>query len=78
MVTPNLPLWKFIPENKNTFCANTIGYGLEHIDIDILSSSLTAVPKKLKENKAYRNTIGGLHIVALDGTEYFRAEGVAL
>ena len=69
-------IWKFIPENKYTFCANTIGYGLEHIDIDALESSLTIAPRKLKENKAYNDTIGGLHIVALDGTEYFRSENI--
>ena len=71
-------LWKFMPEKMRTFCANTIGYGLEQIDIAVLEHELTIAPKKLKENKAYRDTIGGLHIVALDGTEYFRAEGVAL
>lgn len=69
-------LWKFIPEDKSAFCANTIGYGLEHIDIDTLELQLTTAPKKLKENKAYKDTIGGLHIVALDGTEYFRSESI--
>ena len=33
-------LWKFIPEDKSAFCANTIGYGLEHIDIDTLESQV--------------------------------------
>ncbi len=70
-------LHKLIPfKDKSVFCANTIGYGLEHIDTDILEASLTLVPKKLKQNKAYKDTIGGLHVVALDGSEYFRSESI--
>ena len=42
---------KFIPCATSVFCANTIGYGLEHMDTDILESELTTVPKKLKQNK---------------------------
>jgi len=56
---------------KNASC-----YGLEHIDISVLEEELTIAPKKLKRNKAYKDTIGGLHIVALDGTEYFRSEKI--
>ena len=67
---------KFMLSFEDTFCANTIGYGLEHIDIDILEEELSVVPKKLKQNKAYKDTIGGLQIVALDGTEYFRSQSI--
>jgi hypothetical protein len=67
-------IFKFIPDDKSIFCQNTICYGLEHIKTSILEDELTIVPKKLKENKAYNDTIGGLHIVALDGTEYFRSD----
>ena len=46
------------------------------MDTDILESELTAVPKKLKQNKAYSDTIGGLHVVAVDGTEHFRSANI--
>jgi hypothetical protein len=70
-------LKKFIPQQQRlTFCQNTIAYGLEHLDTDIQEAQLAEVVKQLKRNKAYRDTIGGLHIVALDGTEYFRSEAI--
>jgi len=66
-------LKKFIPQQERlTFCQNTIGYGLEHLSTDIQEEQLADIVKQLKRNKAYSDTIGGLHIVALDGTEYFR------
>jgi len=68
---------KFIPfYKKSTFCANTIGYGLENMDTSFLEKQLTLAPKKLKRNKAYSDTIGGLHVVAVDGTEYFRSASI--
>ena len=75
-------LRKFLPEvDKDTFCANTIGSGLEEMDVDILCHELSVVPKKLGRNKAYGTashprTIGGLKITAVDGTEYFRSENI--
>lgn len=69
-------IWKFMPKEPKIFCANTIGYGLEKIEKENLETHLTIVPKKLKKNKAYNDTIGGLHIVALDGVEYFRSESI--
>ena len=71
---------KFIPRvDKETYCANTVGNGLEDIDTDILQRELSVVPKRLRRNKAYGSaehprTIGGLRIVAVDGTEHFRSE----
>ena len=71
------PLKKFIPQKERlTFCQNTIGYGLEHLDTEVLQEQIASVVKKLKRNKAYNDTIGGLHIVALDGSEYFRSESI--
>ena len=73
---------KFLPEvDKETFCANTIGNGLEHIDMEALQRDLAIVPKKLRRNKAYGTvqnpgTIGGLKIVAIDGTEHFRSDSI--
>jgi len=73
---------KFLPGvDKETYCANTIANGLENIDIGILERELTVVPKKLRRNKAYGyanhpRTIGGLKIVAIDGTEHFRSEAI--
>jgi hypothetical protein len=73
---------KFIPHvDKETYCANTIANGLENIDTDILQRELTVVPRKLRRNKAYGTashpgTIGGLRIVAVDGTEYFRSDSI--
>ena len=73
---------KFQPRvDKETFCANTVGNGLEDIDTDILQRELTVVPKKLRRNKAYGTaehprTIGGLRIAAVDGTEHFRSESI--
>jgi hypothetical protein len=65
---------KFIPQKERlTFCQNTIAYGLEHIDTNIQEQQLAQMVKQLKRNKAYTDTIGGLHIVALDGSEYFRS-----
>jgi hypothetical protein len=57
-------------------CDNTIGHGLEHIGIEALEEELTRAPKQLKRNKAFRDTIGGLHIVALDGTEIYRGTSI--
>ncbi|MFC1717639.1 transposase, partial [Candidatus Poribacteria bacterium] len=73
---------KFLPKvDKETYCANTVGNGLEDIDIKTLQHELSVVPKKLRRNKAYGNaehprTIGGFRIVAVDGTEYFRSESI--
>ena len=65
--------------DKETYCANTVGNGLEDMDTDILQDKLSVVPRKLRRNKAYGNaehprTIGGFRIVAVDGTEHFRSE----
>jgi hypothetical protein len=73
---------KFLPRiDKETYCANTIGNGLEDIDIKTLQGELSAVPRKLRRNKAYGSaehprTIGGFRIVAVDGTEHFRSESI--
>lgn len=73
---------KFVPRvDKETYCANTVANGLENIDTGILQQELAVVPKKLRRNKAYGSaehprTIGGLRIVALDGTEHFRSESI--
>ena len=66
---------------KETFCANTVANGMENMDTDILERELTVVPRKLRRNKAYGSaehprTIGGLRIVAADGTEHFRSESI--
>ena len=55
------------------FCANTVAYGLEHIDTNSLEHELARAPKAMKRNQALRQTIGGLQIVAFDGTETFRS-----
>ena len=71
---------KFLPRvDKEAYCANTVANGLEDIDTDILQRELSLVPRKLRRNKAYGSaghpgTIGGLKIVAVDGTEHFRSE----
>ncbi len=73
---------KFLPRvDKETYCANTVGNGLENMDISILQRELSVVPKKLRRNKAYGSaehprTIGGFRIAAVDGTEYFRSESI--
>lgn len=73
---------KFLPSvDKEAFCANTVANGMENMDIDTLERELTVVPKKLRRNKAYGTaehpgTIGGLRIVALDGTEHFRSDSI--
>ncbi len=59
-----------------SFCANTVSYGLEHIDTDSLEEELTRAPKRLKRNQAARQTIGGLQVVAFDGTEIFRSKEI--
>jgi hypothetical protein len=71
---------KFLPKvDKETYCANTVGNGLEDMDTAILQQELAVVPRKLRRNKAYGSaehprTIGGFRIVAVDGTEHFRSE----
>ena len=71
---------KFLPRiDKETYCANTVANGSEDIDTDILQRELSVVPRKLRRNKAYGSAehpraIGGLKIVAVDGTEHFRSE----
>ena len=73
---------KFLPSiDKETYCANTVSNCLEDIDTDILQQELSVVPKNLRRNKAYGSaehprTIGGLRIVAVDGTEHFRSESI--
>jgi hypothetical protein len=67
--------------DKETFCANTVANGMENMDTDILERELTVVPRKLRRNKAYGTashpgTIGGLRIVAVDGTEHFRSDSI--
>ena len=59
-----------------SFCDNTVGHGLEHIGIASLEEELTRTPKQLKRNKAFRDTIGGLHVVALDGSEFYRSTSI--
>ncbi len=66
---------KFLRSNVS-FCDNTVGHSLEHIGIEPLEEELTRAPKQLKRNKAFRDTIGGLHIVALDGTEFYRSTSI--
>jgi len=73
---------KFLPSvDKDTYCANTVSNGLENINTDILEHELTLVPRKLRRNKAYGTcthpgTIGGLKIVAVDGTEHYRSDAI--
>jgi len=73
---------KFLPRiDKETYCANTVGNGLEDIEIETLQRELSVVPRKLRRNKAYGSaehprTIGGFRIVAVDGTEHFRSESI--
>ena len=73
---------KFLPRvDKETFCANTLGNGLERVDTDIIQQELTVVPRKLRRNRAYGTakdpgTIGGFKIVSIDGTEHFRSESI--
>jgi hypothetical protein len=73
---------KFLPQvDKETYCANTVANGLENLDPDILQRELSVAPKKLRRNKAYGTsehprTVGGLKIVAIDGTEHFRSESI--
>jgi hypothetical protein len=73
---------KFLPRvDKETYCANTVSNGLENIDTGILQQELAVVPKKLRRNRSYGSaehprTIGGLRIVAVDGTEHFRSESI--
>ena len=75
-------LRKILPQvDKETFCANTVSNGMENMDTDMLERELTVVPKKLHRNKAYGTakhpgTIGGLRIVAVDGTEHFRSDSI--
>lgn len=75
----NKRLSKFLKTNKgdkDTFCANTIANGLENIDTDILKHQLISIPKKMKRNKVYCNSIGGLKIASVDGTEIYRSETI--
>jgi len=62
--------------SKDTFCANTIANGLENIDIDILEHQLISIPKKMKRNKVFCKSIGGLKIASVDGTEIYRSENI--
>ncbi len=71
----NKKLGKFLNTNqKDTFCANSVANGLENIDVNILKHQLVSIPKKMKRNKVFCNTIGGLLIASVDGTEVFRSE----
>ena len=73
---------KFLPRiDKEIYCANTVANGSADIDTDILQQELAVVPRKLRRNKAYGSaehprTIGGLRIVAVDGTEHFRSDSI--
>ncbi|MFQ6040760.1 MAG: hypothetical protein ACE5PV_07885 [Candidatus Poribacteria bacterium] len=62
---------------KGTWRTYTIKDGLPSALIyTIMQDSKGEIVKQLKRNKAYRDTIGGLHIVALDDSEYFRSESI--
>jgi hypothetical protein len=63
--------------DKYTFCANTIANGLENTDVIILEHQLLSIPKKMKRNKVFCNSIGGLKIASVDGTEIFRSEKIS-
>ena len=54
------------------YCDNTVGHGLEHLGIASLEGELTLAPTKLKRHQAFRDTIGGLHLVSLDGFWYLK------
>jgi hypothetical protein len=80
----NKRLSKFLKTNKGdkyTFCANTIANGLENTDVSILEHQLVSIPKKMKRNKVFCNSIGGLKIASgglkiasVDGTELYRSD----
>jgi Transposase DDE domain len=75
----NKRLSKFLKANnvdKDTFCANSIANGLENIDTDILERQLISIPKKMKRNKVFCKSIGGMKIASLDGTEIYRSEKI--
>jgi len=50
--------------------------GLENIDTDILEHQLISIPKKMKRNKVFCKSIGGLKIASVDGTEIYRSEKI--
>ena len=45
---------------------------LETIDVDILQHQLASIPKKMKRNKVFCKSMGGLKIASADGTETYR------
>lgn len=75
----NKRLSKFLKTNKgdkDTFCANSVANGLENIDTNILENQVVLIPKKMKRNKVFCKSIGGLKIASVDGTEIYRSETI--
>jgi len=75
----NKRLSKFLKTNKcdkDTFCANSMANGLENIDTDILENHAVSIPKKMKRNKVFCVSIGGLKIASVDGTETYRSDKI--
>lgn len=58
------------------FSINTLRYGLEYFELETLDEMLFSTCCKMKRSKMLSDTIDGLHVAAIDGTEYYRSEKI--
>lgn len=67
---------KKVWQNRNSFHINSLRYGLEFFQIETLDLMLQSICRKMKRSKMLSLGVSGLHVVAIDGTEFFRSEAI--
>lgn len=67
---------KKVAKHRHDFSINTLRYGLAHFEHDSLVEMLCSMTRKTKRAKMLCDTIGGLHVAAVDGTEYSRSSAI--
>lgn len=65
-----------VVKHRDDFSINTLRYGLAHFEHDSLVEMLCSIGRKMKRTKMLADTIGGLHVAAVDGTEYYRSDAI--
>jgi|TARA_Y100000310_G_C20619258_1_gene782363 hypothetical protein len=67
---------KKVWRHRIPFSINTLRHGLQQFERDSLNDMLLSITKQMKRGKMVSDTICGLHVAALDGTEYYRSAAI--
>jgi hypothetical protein len=67
---------KKVMRHGEVFSVNTLRYGLEFFQIEPLKGMLESICRKMKRSKMLSESVGGLKVAALDGTEYYRSQAI--